>query len=608
MREAFDPHHEWLGIPSGQGPGNHYELLGIDPSESDLAAIARAADVLAARIRGIRPGPHLAEWQRLLDTVSGAKRCLLDPAAKAAYDASLRGQAASIPPRAAPVPVHATSPTNVPPTFPQNDPAGGLAAVRPGRRRARKAKPSAAQTAVYALTLFFIGVAALLAYKLYRQRQEVAAGQPPTSQTESRSSTEASDGRTQRPGLPKPPFGEGGSRSAGEAKPDPAKGPKSEKRPKSPGKTEPDKPTGTEPPADDGGQPAFKQALADARLAMSQRDLESARRHLARSAQEAKTPAERAEVDRLDTLLGHLEEFWKGMSRVVAGLTPTEELAVGETFVAVVEASAEELTVKVAGQLRTYTIDRIPSRLVQALADLKLARDPTTKVLLGAYLLVDPKGDPARARQLWEEAAREGVDLKDLMPELDQWRAESPAPGAPTTEKTAPPADPQKLHQAEQAVREKFKAEYDQATSVAGKGRLATLLLKTGRATSDDLDLRFVLLREARDLAAAGGDSELACAAVDDIANSYQVDVLGMKTAVLAEAAKNARGLNSQKQVAQSALELLAEAVESQRLEEARQLADVALAAARKSNSRTLMQQAMLVVQQVEALEKQAEP
>ena len=94
MAEAFDPYVQWLGIEGGRRPGNHYELLGIDLYENDPAVVARAADALTARIRSVRPGPQVAEWQRLLDAVAGAKKCLLDPAAKAAYDASLRGHAA----------------------------------------------------------------------------------------------------------------------------------------------------------------------------------------------------------------------------------------------------------------------------------------------------------------------------------------------------------------------------------------------------------------------------------------------------------------------------------------------------------------------------------
>jgi hypothetical protein len=103
VEEAFNPYRRWLGIPGGRRPEDHYELLGIARFERDPTVIAQAADVLTARLRSMRPGPHVAEWQRLIDVVAGAKTCLLDPQAKAAYDASLRGPTPDQPaqPRAA---------------------------------------------------------------------------------------------------------------------------------------------------------------------------------------------------------------------------------------------------------------------------------------------------------------------------------------------------------------------------------------------------------------------------------------------------------------------------------------------------------------------------
>jgi hypothetical protein len=370
----------------------------------------------------------------------------------------------------------------------------------------------------------------------------------------------------------------------------------------------PKKPATPVPPIDQQRQKAFAEAVADLRFSMSEHDVAGARKHLQAAAANAQTPEERGEIDRLDTLLGHLEEFWKGMSRVVAGLESAEVLPVGETFVAIVEVSPEQLTIKVEGQLRTYRIDQMPSRLVQALAGARLADDPATKALVGTYFLVDPDGDPARTRQLWQEAAQAGIDVRDVLPELDRWTGASSASGSHAPRRTPPSPNPQKLQHAEQAVREEFKAEYAQATSVAGKARLAKLLLEAGGATGDDPDLRFVLLREARDLAVTVGDCELAFQAIDQIAGFYRVDALAMKTAALAGAVENTRGSSAQRSIAQNALELTEQAVQARRLDDAKRLAEVALSAARKSNNRPLMQQAALVNQQVEALQKQADP
>lgn len=683
MEEAFNPYSEWLGVQGGRRPGNYYELLGIKPYENDVTVIAQAADRLTARIRSIRPGPQVAEWQRLLDTVTGAKRCLLDPTAKAAYDAALRGQtcpaqparppsqggtapttAAPSPPTAAarpawqpavqppsqppapptppappaavPLAVGATSPGDQPADFPRDGSHGGLAVPRTRARR-HSARWSGAQFALGIVTVALLVVAGAFAHRLYQRHRETAAYQTRLSQANSEPSPPAgtSHARTQIPGPLQRPNSDNRSTTPLEIGPEPARresesqeqpGPEKAVQPAAgPGPGEVPRPAGegqpgAEPqpdgsltppsPTDDPRQQALKQALADARASMSKRDLAAARRHLSAAAGEAQTPQDRAEIDRLDALLSHLEEFWKGMSRVVAGLEAAEVLPVGDTYVAVVEAGPEEICIKVAGRLRTYKIDRMPSRLVQALANMRLGGDPATKVLVGAYFLVDADGDPARARQLWAEAAAGGVDIAALIPELDRWARASPSLGLgppAAAERTPLPADRQKLQEAEQAVRERFKAEYDRATGAAGKSRLATVLLDAVPTTGDDLHLRLVLLREARDLAVAAGNAALACQAIDQIAGFHEVDLLEMKTSALVEAARRARGLSAQKQVAQTALELAGQAVDTREIEKASQLAEVALSAARKSSSRPLMQQAMLVVDEIEALSKQAE-
>jgi hypothetical protein len=90
--DQFDPYAQWLGIVEPQRPVNYYVLLGIAPSESDPQRIAQAADMQAARVRRIRPGPYLVQWSALLDEIAAAKACLTNPQARAAYDAALVGQ------------------------------------------------------------------------------------------------------------------------------------------------------------------------------------------------------------------------------------------------------------------------------------------------------------------------------------------------------------------------------------------------------------------------------------------------------------------------------------------------------------------------------------
>ena len=44
MPGAFDPYHEWLGIPPEEQPPNHYRLLGIPLFEPDPQVIRHAVE------------------------------------------------------------------------------------------------------------------------------------------------------------------------------------------------------------------------------------------------------------------------------------------------------------------------------------------------------------------------------------------------------------------------------------------------------------------------------------------------------------------------------------------------------------------------------------
>ena len=82
MQDRFDPYLHWLGIQTAEFPPDHYRLLQLDRYESDPEAIALAADGSMARVRSVRPGQHVAQWQALLDELAAVKSCLTDAAKK----------------------------------------------------------------------------------------------------------------------------------------------------------------------------------------------------------------------------------------------------------------------------------------------------------------------------------------------------------------------------------------------------------------------------------------------------------------------------------------------------------------------------------------------
>ncbi len=115
---SFDPYRKWLGIPPEDQPPHHYRLLGIGLFESDLDVIANAADRQMAHVRSFQSGKYAALSQKLLNELSSARLCLLDPQKRAAYDASLQAQLASIPAAAAPPSAPPAAPPSAPPPSP----------------------------------------------------------------------------------------------------------------------------------------------------------------------------------------------------------------------------------------------------------------------------------------------------------------------------------------------------------------------------------------------------------------------------------------------------------------------------------------------------------
>ncbi len=586
MQDTFNAYREWLGIPDGRQPGNHYELLGLPLCEGSAEAIAREADALVARIRRIRPGPHLAQWQQMLDAVGQAKACLLDPAAKAAYDAALRGQTAA--PEALP-------------------------GVAPLLLR---------MACVMAATAML--VAGLLLYQHYRQPPETArndaaaesrpaprlgptAPPKPTGQDEPGSSippgAQPLGGRIEAASpQPKPT----GSESQAPAPGDSAVPPQEKPAGEEPG------PEGARPPAGEPGprpavdpkkQETFRKAVATARFALTKRDFAAAKRQLEAARATAQAPPEEAEVVRLEALTGNLEEFWKGMRRVLAGLTPAQELTIGNTPIIVVAADATQLTFRSEGKNQTCRLQELPRPVIEALVESGFAKHPSSKILLGTYMAMDPNGDRRRARSLWEEAAEQGEDVTNLLAELDA----AARPGVRGS-RTLPALDPAKLQEAEQAVKARFQAEYRKATSPGGKSALAQKLLEAGAAIQGEPEAQFVMFREARDLAAAAGKPALACDAVEKIAEVHAVDPLSLKVELLEECAGSARIYQVYREIAEQGLLVLEEAVKAGRGEEAKRIGEVAVSAAQKSRSATLLKSARDAVQGLQSSAPETPP
>lgn len=113
----FDPYRQWLQIPPGCRPPDHYTLLGIAEDEEDTQRIEQQATERYEHVRKYTLGPQRDVANRLLAEISQAMNCLGDVEKRRAYD---RRRAAAQPveqpcddeepvPEASPSPTHTTT-------------------------------------------------------------------------------------------------------------------------------------------------------------------------------------------------------------------------------------------------------------------------------------------------------------------------------------------------------------------------------------------------------------------------------------------------------------------------------------------------------------------
>lgn len=333
---------------------------------------------------------------------------------------------------------------------------------------------------------------------------------------------------------------------------------------------------------------AYKVAVADARRAMSKREMDDASKALKVASENARTDEDRDEIQRLQTLLDYQRQFWQLLIKGAQGMKAGEEVEITvqrsrRTKAVLVETLTNGVTLRIEGVNRFFTWKTMPAEVVLALAGRALAKDNASKVALGVFHAMDEKGDRAQARKLWEEASRSGLDLADLLAELDSQQAA----GA----KLPPVPKDDQLQAAEEALKQEYKRLYARSGIQSYQQELARKLLADGPKVADDDAKRFVMLREARDLGAAAGDLRLAASAIEQMAALYQIDVVRMKLDTLKKASEGARGPQQYRDVVLLCLNLADDAVRARRAPEAKEALAVAAEAARNSKSRALMQQ-----------------
>ncbi|OWK44446.1 hypothetical protein [Fimbriiglobus ruber] len=165
------------------------------------------------------------------------------------------------------------------------------------------------------------------------------------------------------------------------------------------------------------------------------------------------------------------------------------------------------------------------------------------------------------------------------------------------------PTDPV-VAEAEKVVRNVFKADFAKKKA-ADQVDLAKKLLKFGDETNDDPAAKFVLYREARNLAARGGDVPLTMTAADATTKAFDVNPVENKLAAL-EALGTAR-TSPARTLAEAALAAADEAVRADAYPAADRMLKVAAGAASRATGSNLAGVVAARVKDVAAIGKVAE-
>lgn len=160
------------------------------------------------------------------------------------------------------------------------------------------------------------------------------------------------------------------------------------------------------------------------------------------------------------------------------------------------------------------------------------------------------------------------------------------------------------MAEAEKTIRDLFKADYAKPKA-EDRAALAEQLLKQGIEEKKDLPSKYVLLRDARDLAALAGDAEKVAMAVDEMAKAFVVDGFAEKTAALTKAEPAIKTPEGFEALARQYSGLADEAIASDKFEAALKALGKASAVAQNAKSIPLFNEMRSKGQRVQAMQRE---
>jgi hypothetical protein len=149
--------------------------------------------------------------------------------------------------------------------------------------------------------------------------------------------------------------------------------------------------------------------------------------------------------------------------------------------------------------------------------------------------------------------------------------------------KRQPVPDKKALTKAVELVNDIFKDEIAKAKDPDKARALAVYLVGQGDESSDDPAARFVLYRQARDLAVFAGDAALTLNTIDKMAQYFQVSGLDLKAEALGKLVDKVAVKDPSKALTELTLSLINEALDADNYDAATELGKVAAAAAKNS-------------------------
>ena len=176
----------------------------------------------------------------------------------------------------------------------------------------------------------------------------------------------------------------------------------------------------------------------------------------------------------------------------------------------------------------------------------------------------------------------------------------------PTPVKRRPVPDAAALRESEKLIRDLFKEEYAKKTG-PDKVALARKLMELADQTKDDPPGRFVLLREARDLAIGGGNLTLAFAATDEAVREFDIDGAALKGAALVAIGQTLMAPDEIKSAAVRILKYVDEAVAAEDFEAATKAAAAVAAMARRAKDIPLLSKADAKVKELDEWKSRVE-